>query len=73
MLALSFFLKGLSSVPELTADVSAGVFSRDVGVFDAIDSISSSSSSPNESLPLAAILRFFLNTGLGVDVLYLAN
>lgn len=60
-------------MPELTADVSAGVFSRGVEAFDAIDLVSSSSSSPNDSLPLAAILRFFLNAGLGVDALCLAN
>ena len=68
-----FFLKVLPSVSELTADVSAGVFSRGVGAFDAVESVSTSSSTPKDNLPLAATLRFFLNTGFGVETLYLAN
>lgn len=68
-----FFLKAFSSVSELTADVSAGVFSRGVGAFDSAESVSSSSSIPKDNLPLAATLRFFLNTGFGVDALYFAN
>ena len=68
-----FFLKVSPSASELTADVSVGVFSRSVGVFNTAESVSSSSSIPNDSLPLVATLRFFLNTGFGVDALYLAN
>lgn len=68
-----FFFTIVASAPELSADMSAGVFSRCVGTFEAAESVSSSSSTPNDSLPLAAILRFFLNTGFGVDVLYFAN
>lgn len=68
-----FFLKAIASVSELTADVSAGVFLRGVGAFDKAESVSSSSSTSNDSLPLAATLRFFLNTGFSVDTLYLAN
>lgn len=71
--APNFFLKAMPSFSELTADVSAGVFSRGVSAFDKAESVSSSSSTPNDSLPFAATLRFFLNTGFGVDALYLAN
>lgn len=68
-----FFLKAFPSVSELTADVSAGVFPCGVGAFDSAESVSSSSSPPKDSLPLATALRFFLNTGFGVDALYFAN
>ena len=68
-----FFLIVLPSVSELMAGASAGVFSRGVCTFDEDESVSSSSPIPNDNLPLAAILRFFLNTGFGVDALYLAN
>ena len=65
--APSFFLNTFTSASG--ADVSAGVLSRGVEVFEALDSVSSSSSMPNESLPLPATLRFFLKTGFGVDAL----
>lgn len=68
-----FFFTIVASASELTADISAGVFSRGVGAFEMADSVSSSSSAPNDNLPLAAVLRFFLNTGFGVDALCLAN
>lgn len=68
-----FFFTVVFSASELTADMSTGVFSRGVGAFEMADSVSSSSSIPNDNLPLAAVLRFFLNTGFGIDALYLAN
>lgn len=73
--APSFFLFTivLLCASELTADISVGEFSRGVGPFETAESVSSSSSTPNDSLPLGAILRFFLNSCFGVDALYLAN
>jgi len=69
--APSFFLNTLGSASG--AKVSAGVLSRGVGVLETLDSVSSSSSMPNDSLPLPPTLRFFLKTGFGVDALYFAN
>lgn len=71
--APSFFRVTVLSASALTAEDSAGVLSRGVGAFDAVESVASSSSTPKDSLPLAATLRFFLKTGFGVDALYLAN
>lgn len=73
MFAPSFFLKILPSFSELTAEESAGVLPRGVGAADVLESASSSVSMPNESLPLAATLRFFRNKGFGVVALYFAN
>jgi hypothetical protein len=69
--APSFFLNTFPSASG--AELSAGVPSRGVGVLETLDSVSSSSSMPNDSLPLPATLRFFLKTGFGVDALYFAN
>jgi hypothetical protein len=44
-----------------------------VGALETPDAGSSSSSRPNDTLPLPATLRFFLKRGLGVDVLCFAN
>jgi hypothetical protein len=73
LLALSFFLGTTISDSELTAEESAGVLSRGVGFVDVLESASSSASSPNESFPFAAVFRFFLNEGCGVEALYLEN
>lgn len=47
--------------------------SRGVGAFEMLESVSPSSSTPNDNLPLPATLRFFLKRGLGVDALYFTN
>jgi hypothetical protein len=71
--APSFFFRILTSVSEFNADVSPGVLPRGLGIAEVVESASSSSSRPNDSFPFAAILRFFLNEGWGVDALYFAN
>ena len=71
--APSFFLNTLPSFSELRAEESAGVPPRGVVAADVLSSASSSASMPNESLPLAATLRFFRNKGFGVAALYFVN
>jgi hypothetical protein len=73
VLAPSFFLGILTSLSEFTADESAGVEPRGEGIAEVLESASSSSSAPKDSFPFAAILRFFLKEGCGVDVLCFAN
>lgn len=71
--APSFFFTTLFSVSEFAVEDSADVCFGDVGAFEALDSESCSSSTPNDSFPLPIAFRFFLNIGLGVVVLYLVN
>jgi hypothetical protein len=71
--APNFFLGSRGSLSQFTADESAGVLLRGVGTAERLESASSSSSNPNESFPLFAILRFFLNVGWGVVPLYFVN
>jgi hypothetical protein len=71
--APSFFFAGWLPSSEGTVEASVGVPLRGVGAFDMADSVPSSSSIPKDSLPLPATLRFFLNSGFGVDALYFAN
>lgn len=71
--APNFFFAGWLSASEGAVEASVGVPLRGVDAFDLADSVPSSSSTPKDSLPLPATLRFFLNSGLGVDALYFAN
>jgi len=59
------------SVVEISPSVGVaiGVLDLGLGKTDTLESVSSSSSSPNESLPLATVLRFFF-VGWGVEALY---
>lgn len=68
-----FFTTTLLSASDFTPVASVGVLWRGLAVLDTVESVSSSSSVPNDSLPLVAILRFFLKTGFGVDALYFVN
>jgi hypothetical protein len=71
--APSFFFVIRLSPSVAATSAWARVLSLGVDALGALESVSPSSSTPKESLPLPATLRFFLNRGLGVDALCFAN